>query len=101
MKHLKIKAEDSFKVIAGTERSQAAVMTLNAKESTGGPGNKHSESDQWLYVISGDGQAVINGQETTIGPGSLLLIEAGETHEIRNHTEIALRTLNFYCPPEY
>jgi len=101
MKHIKVEVEDDFKVIAGTSRSQAAVMALAAKESTGGPDNKHSTSDQWLYVISGDGKAIVNGEETILGPGSLLLIEAGEKHEIANRGNVPLRTLNFYCPPEY
>jgi mannose-6-phosphate isomerase-like protein (cupin superfamily) len=34
-------------------------------------------------------------------PGSLLVIECGETHEIRCTGEDPLRTVNFYSPPAY
>lgn len=36
-----------------------------------------------------------------IAPGTLLLIEKGDRHEIRNTGRAALRTLNFYVPPAY
>lgn len=102
MKHLQIKPDADFKVLAGTSRSQAAIMTLKPQEATGGPDNKHDKSDQWLYVISGQGKAIVAGQEITLEAGSLLLIEAGETHEIVNSSDVhPLETLNFYTPPEY
>lgn len=78
MKAIKIDPTEDFKVIAQTSRSQAANMVLAAHESTGGPDNKHDGSDQWLYVISGVGKAIIEEKEIEITAGTLLLIEAGE-----------------------
>ena len=101
MKSVEIDFNEAFKVIAGNEKSQAAVMTLGPDESTGGPDNKHENSDQWLYVISGNGAAIINGKEVAVQHGALLLIEAGENHEIKNTGPEPLKTLNFYCPPAY
>lgn len=101
MKKIAIAPEKGFKVIAGTSRSQVATMVLAAKESTGGPDNKHETSDQWLYVISGEGRAIVEGKENALSEGTLLLIEAGETHEIINNGDQPMKTLNFYCPPEY
>jgi mannose-6-phosphate isomerase-like protein (cupin superfamily) len=54
-----------------------------------------------LYVVSGTGKAVVAGKEKKLQPGSLLLIEASETHEIMNTGSTVLRTLNFYAPPAY
>jgi mannose-6-phosphate isomerase-like protein (cupin superfamily) len=36
-----------------------------------------------------------------LAPGVLVLIEHGETHEIRNNGKEPLETLNFYVPPAY
>lgn len=101
MKNIKINAPDEFKIIAGTARSQAAIMVLPPHGSEGGPDNKHGHSDQWLYVISGNGQAIVEGRETALSPRTLLLIEAGERHEIKNSGDTPLETLNFYAPPAY
>lgn len=101
MKQAKTDTTEGFRILAGNHRAQAAKMVLAPEESTGGPGNKHENSDQWLYVISGEGKAIIGGTDVSISPGLLTLIEAGETHEIRNTGEVPLETINFYCPPEY
>lgn len=101
MKITKVNYNSDFKVIAGNEKLQAAVMVLDPYTSTGGPDNKHDESDQWLYVSSGKGVAIVSGKEVRLEEESLLLIEAGETHEIKNTEAKPLKTLNFYCPPEY
>ena len=41
-------------------------------------------SDQWPYVALGTGRATVRGRRVGLKPGSLLLIEAGEPHEISN-----------------
>lgn len=93
--------EQFFKVITGTSRSQIAEMVLGSGESTGSPNNKHSDSDQWMIVIEGNGEAVIDNETIVIRAGDILLIEAGENHEIRNTGENAFKTFNIYAPVEY
>lgn len=92
---------ESFHVVGGTDRSQAAAMTLAPGTGTGGPDNRHETSDQWLYVISGSGDATVDGERVELDPGDLLLIAAGEAHEIRAGATDALVTVNVYAPPEY
>lgn len=101
MNHFDLKLKSGFHIVGDTKRSQAASIVLSARESTGGPDNKHDSSDQWLYVISGKGKAIVQGNERALKAGALLLIEAGETHEIINTGEQPLETLNFYGPPAY
>lgn len=100
VKVVRIDSSSGFEVLAGTGRSQAA-MTLAPGHFTGGPNNRHERSDQWLYVISGEGRAILHGEEHALSAGDLLLIEAGEAHEIINAGEHPLETLNIYAPPEY
>ncbi len=84
-----------------SKSSQAATMVLAPGEKTGGPDNKHPKSDQWLYVVSGNGKATVNGEELELSKGDLILIEAGDTHEIKAGSDQSLETLNFYSPPAY
>ncbi len=93
--------KNGFNIKETTKLSQYAEMVLEINSSTGGPDNKHKNSDQWLYVVSGKGKAVINKKEIEIKTGDVLLIEAGETHEIINTGNKPLQTLNFYSPPAY
>lgn len=90
-----------FRVVGGTERSQGAFMTLAPGEATGGPDNRHAASDQWLFVVSGSGVAIVEGRQVSLAAGDLLLIAATEGHEIRSADDSALVTVNVYAPPEY
>ena len=90
-----------FKVVAGNRRSQCATMTLGPGDTEGGPDNRHRGADQWLFVESGTGIAIVSGSRIPLRAGSLVLIERGETHEIRNTGRTPLKTLNVYVPPAY
>ena len=90
-----------FTVAIGNRRSQAASMTLAPGKSEGGPDNRHRGADQWLYVVSGTGVAVVDGRRQSLAAGSLLVIERGERHEIRNSGRTLLKTVNLYSPPAY
>jgi len=101
MQRIQLAPDSGFTVVAGTTRSQAATMVLAAGTSTGGSANRHASADQWLYVLSGSGSATVAGDDVPLSAGVLLLIEAGETHEIRNEADEPRRTLNVYAPPAY
>jgi mannose-6-phosphate isomerase-like protein (cupin superfamily) len=90
-----------FRLSVGNARSQAAVMVLAAGTSEGGPDNHHRGADQWLLVVGGTGVAIINGHRTRLKPGKIVLIEAGDRHEIRNTGRSLLKTVSVYAPPAY
>jgi mannose-6-phosphate isomerase-like protein (cupin superfamily) len=91
-----------FRVIPGNRASQAAEMVLAPGDKEGGSDNRHRGADQWLYVQSGNGEAILGGSTRhKLRAGTLLLIERKEKHEIRNTGRGLLRTLNFYVPPAY
>ncbi|MFB6182074.1 MAG: cupin domain-containing protein [Candidatus Magasanikbacteria bacterium] len=101
MRKIDLNPKNFFQVLEQTERSQVAEMVLSPGQSTGGPNNQHPDSDQWLYVMEGEGEAVIDGEAVKFSKEDLLLIEAGENHEIRNTGEVDLETFNIYAPKAY
>ena len=76
-------------------------MVIPPGDCEGGPDNKHRGADQWLYVVSGTGSATTGKQQHPLRAGTVLLIERGTTHEIRNTGRTPLKTLNVYVPPAY
>jgi mannose-6-phosphate isomerase-like protein (cupin superfamily) len=95
------RARGFFRLVAGTARSQAATMVLRPGQTTGGKDNRHLRQDQWLYVVSGTGLAVVEGRKVRLTPGTLLLVEAGEAHEIQGAGSAPLVTVTIYAPPAY
>ena len=101
MQKKKLRLGEGFRVVRGNRASQAAEMVLAPGDGEGGSDNRHRGADQWLYVISGTGEAVVNGRRHKLAAGTLLFIERREKHEVRNTGRSLLRTLNFYVPPAY
>jgi mannose-6-phosphate isomerase-like protein (cupin superfamily) len=101
MRHKTLRFGKGFNVVLGNRRSQAAQMVLEPGDSEGNRNNRHDGADQWLFVVSGTGVANVNERRVPLRAGSLLLIEHGDRHEIRNNGRGRLTTLNFYVPPAY
>lgn len=101
MKRARLKFGKGFRVGIGNRRAQAAEMVLAPGGSEGDARNKHRGADQWLFVLSGTGEARVNNRRLALSAGSLLLIEHGDRHEIANTGRGLLRTLNIYSPPAY
>ena len=92
---------NGFRVAISSRRAQVAEIVLGRGDTEGGPDNRHRGSDQWMYVLGGTGLAIVNGRRRKLASRTLILIERGDTHKIRNTGRGPLRTLNFYVPPAY
>jgi len=101
MKHKHLRFGKGFRVSIGNARAQAAEMVIPPGDCEGGPDNRHRGADQWLFVVSGSGVAIVNGKRHPLQRGSLVLIEKGDRHEIRNTGHTLLKTVNVYVPPAY
>jgi quercetin dioxygenase-like cupin family protein len=88
-----------FDVVSETDTAQAAEMTLGSGQSTGGPDNFHADSDQWLFVHSGSGWAIVDGEKHDLTTGDVVCIEAGECHEIGANEDEPIETVSLYVPP--
>src|SRR5579864_2357864 len=97
----------AFEVFSATGGAQAAKMTLRpGAASDNEPSNEHPHSEQWLFVISGRGEAVVGKRRgalrrVELAANSLLVVEKGELHQIRNTGRRSLTTINIYVPPAY
>jgi mannose-6-phosphate isomerase-like protein (cupin superfamily) len=101
------KSRREFEIIAASRSVQVAMMTLRpGGTSDDEPSNEHRRSEQWVFVLSGTGEATIGKRHAQLrrvklAENSLLLIEKGELHQIKNTGRKLLRTINFYAPPAY
>jgi mannose-6-phosphate isomerase-like protein (cupin superfamily) len=101
MKLKRLDFKKGFRVFIGNRKSQAAEMVIAPGDAEGDASNRHRGADQWLFVVAGRGDALVKKRRYKLSPGSLIFIQHGERHEIRNSGRTLLRTLNFYVPPAY
>ena len=90
-----------FEVLQTTERSQTAVMVLDAGGHSSEEMNTHDKSDQVLLVIEGELQAEISGKKRTMRRGDVCIVTAGTPHRFENKARSRAVTFNVYSPPEY
>jgi mannose-6-phosphate isomerase-like protein (cupin superfamily) len=88
------------RVVATTAATQATVMRLTAGQAIGA--EVHAGYDQLVCVVDGSGVVSVDAAETSVGPGSVVLVPGGARHDVRNtspHTDLRLVVL--YMPPKY
>jgi mannose-6-phosphate isomerase-like protein (cupin superfamily) len=96
-----------FELLARSRDVQVAKMSLApGGTSDDQPSNEHPRSEQWLLVVSGTGEARVGKRKSNLRTiklrkNSLLLIEKGELHQIKNSGRSPLQTINFYAAPAY
>jgi mannose-6-phosphate isomerase-like protein (cupin superfamily) len=101
MKSDQLSFRPGFRLSASNAKSQAAVTVLAVGGKEGGSHNLHKSADQWLYVVEGSGVAITNGHRARLKAGTIVLIEAGDRHEIRNTGRTLLKTVSVYVRPAY
>jgi mannose-6-phosphate isomerase-like protein (cupin superfamily) len=91
---------DNFReVLFTTNKSQLVVMSLQAGEDIGE--EVHDSVDQFIRVESGEGLAILDGEETRISDGSAIVIPAGVKHNVVNDGGSAMKLYTIYTPPEH
>jgi len=79
---------------------QLVVMSLNPHEDTGL--ETYLDTDQFICVEAGDGQAILDGLKYELKPKSAMIIPAGTEYNLINTSSTqALKFYTVYIPPDY
>jgi len=94
------KANSYFReVLATGPHSQVVVMSIPPGGDIGE--EVHDDVDQTLVFVQGEGQAILDGQETAVAVDRLVHVPAGTRHNFVNTGDIDLRLYTIYAPPEH
>lgn len=92
--------EDFRRVLFTGPNMQLVLMTLEPGEDIGQ--ETHDGHDQFIRIEAGTGVARLNGRESPLEDGSIVVIPAGVEHNIVNTSKHeALRLYTLYSPPEH
>jgi mannose-6-phosphate isomerase-like protein (cupin superfamily) len=95
------KAQSWFEVLQTTQRSQTAVMILEAGDHSSEEMNTHEKSDQVLLLLEGELKAEVGGETHVMRKGDTCIVSAGTPHRFENKGKARAITFNVYSPPEY
>lgn len=93
------KENEAFRrVLFTSERTQLVLMSLRPREDIG---EETHDADQFLYVVKGDGVAVIDGVEHEFKKGAVFCVPAGTRHNVRNDGDEPMKLFTVYAPPQH
>ncbi len=94
------KANSYFReVLATGPHSQVVVMSIPPGGDIGE--EVHDDVDQTLVFVQGEGQAILDGQESAVAVDRLVQVPAGTRHNFVNTGKVDLRLYTIYAPPEH
>lgn len=94
------RSNDAFRreVLTG-DLEQVVVMTIPPGGEIGE--EVHPDTDQVLAFVDGNGEAILDGQRSSVGPNDLVFVRAGTRHNFVNTGAGPLRLITIYAPPEH
>jgi len=78
------------------ELVQIVMMSIPAGEDIG---EETHDADQTTFIVSGEGQVVVDGSQTKVTANRLVVIPKGSKHNIINKGEDDLKIFTVYSPP--
>jgi mannose-6-phosphate isomerase-like protein (cupin superfamily) len=94
------RANTFFRQVLSTgTHAQVVVMSIPPGGEIGE--EVHEHVDQVLAFVQGEGVAILDGEESPVGPDRLVHVPAGMRHNFVNRGTIDLRLFTVYAPPQH
>lgn len=94
------KANRFFRQVLSTgPHAQIVVMSIPPGGEIGE--EVHERVDQVLAFVAGDGIAILEGEESAVGPDRLVHVPAGLRHNVINRGATDLQLYTVYAPPQH
>lgn len=90
---------DFRRVLFTGPHSQLVLMALAPSEEIGT--EVHTDVDQLLYVVKGEGVAVLGDTRQSFDKGAVFCVPAGTTHNVINTGDEPLKLFTVYSPPQH
>jgi mannose-6-phosphate isomerase-like protein (cupin superfamily) len=86
-------------VLSAGPHSQVVVMGIPPGGDIGE--EVHTDVDQVLVFVAGEGQAILDGEASEVAVDRLVHVPAGTRHNFVNTGKTDLRLYTIYAPPEH
>ena len=86
-------------VVHTTKKSQLVVMNIPVGGEIGE--EKHAHVEQILSLQSGTGKTVLDGKETVVNVGDVIVVPPGTKHNLTNVGTVPLVITTIYVPPNH
>ncbi|MEO6938852.1 MAG: cupin domain-containing protein [Candidatus Kapaibacterium sp.] len=90
----------NFRTVLYTgKKSQLVLMNIPPGGEIGL--ETHPNVEQTLFILSGTGTAILDGESRPIKTGDALVVTPGTAHNVVNSSEQAMKIYTVYAPPNH
>ncbi|HVZ11677.1 MAG TPA: cupin domain-containing protein [Patescibacteria group bacterium] len=94
------KENTNFRTVLHTgKNAQIVAMCIKVDDEIGE--ETHPETDQLIFIVDGEGEAVVNGEAQEIAEHDVVFVPAGTLHNFINTGDEDLKLFTVYAPPEH
>ncbi|HZC04253.1 MAG TPA: cupin domain-containing protein [Ktedonobacterales bacterium] len=93
------KNTDFRRVVVTGQHSQVVLMSIPAGGEIGA--ETHDTVDQTLVFVSGEGEAILDGNRQPVKANTLCFVPAGTRHNFVNTGAEPLQLYTVYAPPQH
>lgn len=87
------------KVLFTGTRSQLVIMSIPPGGEVGE--ETHTYTEQTLFFLSGTGKAILDGKESPVSAGDVVVVTPGTKHNFINIGTDSLKIYTVYAPPNH
>jgi len=91
--------EDFRRVLFTGAKSQLVLMAIPPGGEIGE--ETHARVEQSLFLVDGEGKAILDGVESPVRAGDVVVVTSGTRHNIVNTSSQALKIYTIYAPPNH
>jgi mannose-6-phosphate isomerase-like protein (cupin superfamily) len=94
------RSNDAYRRVVFTGvKTQLVLMTIPAGGDIGF--ETHSNVEQLIFIADGQAKAILDGAESALTPGDVVVVTPGTRHDIVNTGSEPLRIYTVYAPPNH
>jgi len=83
---------------AGAKHCSMAVIRVAPGEKVR-PAHSHPNGEEVIYILSGHGRVLVNGEVAPVKTNSAVLFPQGEIHMLQNLSDVEMKVACFFSPP--
>ncbi|MGD1072683.1 MAG: cupin domain-containing protein [Bryobacteraceae bacterium] len=83
--------------LLGAKHLSACVIKV-APGETVRPAHSHPNGEEVIYIITGSGRVMIEGEVAPVREGSVVLFPQGKVHMLQNNGQTEMKVVCFFAP---
>ena len=83
--------------LLGSRHLSVCVIRVASGETVR-PAHSHPNGEEVIYIISGSGRVLVNGEVSPVRAGSVVLFPQGQVHMLQNTGSGEMKVICFFAP---